>query len=431
MKKAEIVQEMLNRRYLLKKGANELSKIFKVKKDLIYKAKEEIKEFLHKVETTELSNIISDQEDEIVKYLGSDSTKTSSIQKFESSKPLSPKEIETLVGVDNISTYVNKVLDRQLANGKWIYTVDVRFKVTDFYSEEDLKSKLKDIFTQNTPIRNKKNLIYSDKCLNIILSDDHCGAINETGLFSEPGDRGKIQNPYSVKLKRLFDEIINLNQEFDEINIISLGDQLNGFNKQTTRGGHEVNSLSNKDQFDIYVKARKEFYDLLFSSEISQLYNIFEVNNSNHSGNGFSYMANSALELYIDSKFNNVVFRNIQDLIDGYEYGRHLFLFTHGKDDKFQKKPMPLNLDAKTDLWVYDWLSNKNYNPKEYFVTLYKGDLHSYNIQLGKFGRYCNIPSIAGNSDYSDINFGPSKPGAILEVVHKMENKISTTPIWF
>ncbi len=63
---------------------------------------------------------------------------------------------------------------------------------------------------------------------------------------------------------------------FEEVHIISLGDQLNGWNSQTTRGGHEVKSTSNKEQFDMYVKARRNFYDVLFNSAISLKYYVHD-----------------------------------------------------------------------------------------------------------------------------------------------------------
>ena len=63
-------------------------------------------------------------------------------------------------------------------------------------------------------------------------------------------------------------------------------------------------------------------------------------------------------------------------------------------------------------------------------ITLYKGDLHAYGIQSARFGRYVNVPSIAGASDYGDMNFGNTKAGALLEVFDLKSNKINSTPIW-
>jgi hypothetical protein len=142
-------------------------------------------------------------------------------------------------------------------------------------------------------------------------------------------------------------------------------------------------------------------------------------------------MANSCLAMYLQTVYPEVEFASIQEAIAGFSYGVHTIIFGHGKDEKFQKRPFPYNLDAKTDLFLYEWLNNKGVNPQSTPVTFYKGDLHCYGINNGKFGRYINIPSIAGNSDYGDINFGNTQAGVVLEIFDKNTNTISTQPIWF
>src|SRR5690348_12407305 len=41
---------------------------------------------------------------------------------LESDKPLSPKEIEQLAGVDNISTFIDRVWSKSHKNGTWTYS---------------------------------------------------------------------------------------------------------------------------------------------------------------------------------------------------------------------------------------------------------------------------------------------------------------------
>lgn len=345
-----------------------------------------------------------------------------------SDRPLTKEEIEDKYGIDGITSRLSNYWNKELPSGKYIVSAFVKCLINDFYTENELKDKLAEIFPKISKITLPKVKNTTEECLNILIADDHCGMVNETNIFgAEPYNK----NTYLGRLHQLIGKIVNLGKVFEEVNIISLGDQLNGHNSQTTRGGHEVKSLPNKEQFDIYVQARKSFYDALFASGVGNKYTVREVDNSNHSGLGFSYMANSCLAMYLQTAYPEVEFFSIQEAIAGFSYGVHTIIFGHGKDEKFQKRPFPYNLDVKTDLFLYEWLNNKGVNPQSTPVTFYKGDLHSYGINNGKFGRYINIPSIAGNSDYGDINFGNTQAGAVLEIFDKNTNTISTQPIWF
>jgi hypothetical protein len=206
---------------------------------------------------------------------------------------------------------------------------------------------------------------------------------------------------------------------------------MNGWNSQTTRGGHEVTSKTNKEQFDEYTSARVAFYDELFQSGMSQNYFVHDVENSNHTGNGFSYMANQFLDMYLQGKYPQVSRISYHEAIGGFEYGNHVILLGHGKDERFMKKPMPAILDPKTDLYLYDYLSNQRYCPADMNVTFYKGDLHQHGLQNGKFGRYVNVPALSGASDYGDLNYGNTKGGALLEVLDRTSYRISSQAIWF
>jgi hypothetical protein len=335
--------------------------------------------------------------------------------KFKSTKALTPSEIDELVHVDNINFRRSQTWFKQAADGTFTYSISVMPIMKNFYAKEELRERLKELFPTVKAEKLKLPAKVSEKALIILLSDDHAGAVNTTDLF--------INNTlkYIDKLQIAAAKITSTTERFEECHIISLGDQLNGWNSLTTRGGHEVKSLSNKEQFDIYVTARKAFYDTIFTSGIAAEYNVHDLENSNHSGLGFSYIANQYLHLYIEMKYPEVNKFSVTELIGGFDYGVHSIMFTHGKDETFMKKPMPLIIDAKTDLFVYQYLCSRGYNPaeREGSFTLYKGDLHQFNIQKAKFGRYVNVPSVIGNSDYSDNNFGDSEAGILVEVLEK------------
>lgn len=433
MKIDKITQKFLSNPTYLENGAGLLAKRFSVTKETIYKAKERARAIITADEKAELQEIIADQEDQLATYIGSKPNEdgNGAVKTYQSTRPLSPEEIEKLSGVDGINTYVSRFWDKLQTNGIWTYSIDVRFRIKDFYSKEDLKDKLKELFPEVKPIDLPvitTSRVVQDKLLVIVLADDHAGAVSDNMMFDNEEYTREV---YEKRLLKVVEEVVKLGNVFDEVIVLSLGDQLNGWNSQTTRGGHEVKSVSNKDQFDMYIKARRVFYDTLFSSGVTDQYTVYDIENSNHSGLGFSYMANQYLDVYIELKYPQVTRESVENIIGGIEYGQHLILMTHGKDEKVQKRPLPYNLNEKTDLLIYDYAQNKGYSPYSYSITFYKGDLHSYGIQLGKFGRYINVPSIIGNMDYSDINFGNSKPGALLEIFDKETSTVQSQAIWF
>lgn len=422
----QLTQKFITSPKNMEMGAGKLSARYGCSKSDVYKAREAARKHLHAEEVADLETVIALQEAHIAKYVGSETSDEGVTKKYESVNPLTRKELEELVGADGVTTTISRVWEKQAPNGTWTYSIDVRFAIPNFYSKEELKERLKELFPDVTPFTLP---IVSgppaNKALLIILADDHCGMVNTQDMYSA--------GPYLYpdRLLEISHEAKSLGTTFDEVHVISLGDQMNGWNSQTTRGGHEVKSASNKEQFDIYTEGRVTFYEDLFSSGISENYFVHDIENSNHSGNGMSYMANRYLDMYLEAKFPQVARHSIHTTLDGFQYGQHVIVMGHGKDEKFQKRPMPAVLNAATDLYLYDFIQNKGVSPYTNTVTFYKGDLHQHGVQHGKFGRYVNVQSIAGNSDYGDINFGNTRGGALLEILDRDTYKIVSQPIWF
>lgn len=428
----ELVTKFITQPTYLDMGAGKLSSRFGCSKEAIYKAKEEARQHLHSAEIADVNDIVTRHEavilrqtEQLAKYMGSESTPDGCTRKFETARPLTPKEIEELAGIDGVTSYVARVWDKLLPNGRWTYSIDIRFRVKDFYSSSELKEKLAELMPNLEPYELRIVEQTSDQALIILIADDHVGAVNLTDMFNTP------DLTYYQRLELVVKEAMLLGKTFDQVHVISLGDQLNGWNSQTTRGGHEVKSLSNKEQFDLYVAGRVNFYDALFGSGLTNNYYIHDVENSNHSGLGFSYMANQTLDMYLKAKYPSVGRYSYHEMIDRFEYGNHVIMFGHGKDERLQKRPMPAVLDAKTDLYLYDLASTARINPPDTNVTFYKGDLHQHGVQFGKFGRYVNVQALSGNSDYGDINYGNSKGGALLEILDKFSYRIQSQPVWF
>jgi hypothetical protein len=310
-----------------------------------------------------------------------------------------------------------------LPSGKFTSSVFSKLICDDDIIRKDLTEDIKEIFSKTEKFFGKVKYQESNKALFVYIADDHTGIDFRESLFGNPYT-GDI---YHNRLKELAKQIISLDYVIDTLFIVNLGDELDGFNKQTTRGGHALESLSNKEQFNIYTSARKIFYDTILTSNLFKEITIVNINNSNHSGNDYSYIVNKSIEFYLDARYDNITIINQDKFIDTYSWGNHCILLTHGKDEKYMKFGFPLNLNEKVDLWLLDY--SKNFTNK--YISTVKGDLHAYSVNIGKSGRYINVPSICGGSNWIEHNYGSSNAGALLEIVDKEDKNIISIPIWF
>lgn len=385
-------------------------------------------------------NVIEGSEIEGVTDITTDHKNGDKTIVIKSNKPLSPTEIEKLAQVDNITSFVRSSWLKSHKDKTWTYSIQTYTTVKDFYNSEELDKKLKEIFedteidklsssaklkgiTFGEVVENKK----SEKALFIYVSDDHCGSILKNSLFNKEYSI----NTYAKRLQEITNDVLKFEgkEDFREVFIVRLGDELDGYNGKTTRYDHDLDSTSNKEQFDIYTKANKMFYDEILGVFPLSKYTIINLCNSNHSGNGFSYIANKALEFWIEVKFPSVKIIHQDKFIDSYDFGNHIINLTHGKDERYMKSPMPINLDTKTDLWLMEY--NKSHILKGSYISTIKGDMHKFNINHGKSGRYVSVPSISSGSNWIEHNYGDSEPGCLMEIYTKNSKSVQSIPIWF
>lgn len=419
-----ITKKFIENPHSMNVGSSKLAKRNNTSREVILEAKRLARQELNKNNVTQIVSIVKD-------CLGVTETETdhqTGNQKFivNSDKPLSPKEIEEMVGVDNITTFVDRSWLKSHRDGTWTYSVLTVCKVKNFYNTEELQNKIFDIFKKTgiLPLESTPGVI-SDKALFIYIADDHAGLVLKDSLYN----REYSQGTYTNRLLQIANEVKNLKETFSEMYIVRLGDEMDGYNGKTTRYDHDLESLSNKEQFDMYTVSNKIFYDEIFTSGKANNYNLISLSNSNHTGKGFSYIANKALEFWLEAKYPFVKVSQQERFIDTIRFGNHVIGLVHGKDEKYMKAPMPLNLDFKTDLWLMEYY--KKYILEGSFVSTIKADIHKFNINQGKSGRYVNVPSISSGSAWIEHNFGDSESGALLEIYTADSKNIQTMPIWF
>lgn len=429
-----LVERFIQHPSYLSKGAGYLAKTLNVTVEEIHEAKEKARDSIHLNEVTKLQNTISTQEDKIAQLISStESTDTngihSSTKMYSSTRILTQPEIKELSGVDGITSRLGQIWNKLQNNGTWTYSIQVVYTIDDFYTREELKIKLKEVFPNELEAYKLPTVKFFDKgsAAFLYIADDHVGLKYSDSLFDSEYS-GEI---YEQRMQQILVTILNMSLTLEHLYIVRLGDEADGYNAKTTRYDHDLESQSNKEQFDIYTRVNKRFYDTLFSSGKAKNYSVVNCNNSNHTGKGFSYMLNTAIEFYLEAKYPDVEFRNVSKFIDFIEWGNHVVVVTHGKDEKYMKRPLPLNLTPETDTYLFDLYDKKGYSPNRNWIRLMKGDLHRYNVNEGKSGKYINVPSIAGGSSWIEHNFGNTKPGVLIEYMNKDESSVMSVPIMF
>lgn len=301
----------------------------------------------------------------------------------------------------------------------------------------DLRNKFKDIeglfqkfdFNGITPHSITQVKLDREKAIIVYLSDMHVGAkTEEDSLYQNDYNQEEIQRRMKLTLDKIYSQFKNFGR-FDKIIVCNLGDCLDGYNQQTTRGGHKLpQNMNNRNQFKVYVQEMLRFVDTLHQMNISNSIDFVSVGDSNHGGD-FEYVANKSLEYIFSAKYPDMNVRIFDKFIEHYNYGVHTFILSHGKDKEDMKHGFPLSLDTKTELYFSNYIDHHRlYTPNLHIVT---GDLHQSLTQIGKRFRWKKVLSMYGGSKWIHTNFGDSRPGVDYEIVDKNSDEIFEGRVWF
>lgn len=254
----------------------------------------------------------------------------------------------------------------------------------------------------------------SQNSLVITLSDLHIGAYNVPNGYMELPTYDKEE------INRRLDKVLSFinSQQYVDLYIINLGDSIDSFNKQTTRGGHELPCiLTDKEIHNLFLEVMVRFFSLINNKNIKY----YCVGESNHGG-FIDYLNNiilsnilekSGIQCYIceDPAFN----LNINEVT---------LTALHGKDDYTQFKNFPLVINDKTENWFNNYYLNTDFPFKDKKIII-KGDLHQYAYTRAKSFDYMSCPSLYGSSRWIVSNFGKT-PWGISYLNIDSNNNIST-----
>lgn len=261
----------------------------------------------------------------------------------------------------------------------------------------------------------------NEKALKLTVSDMHVGL--------DPNPSGKSLFNYHYSKKDFYNNLYHVytsalkekktHGKFDLLLLDDLGDGLDGWNNQTTRGGHQLDqNLSSVDQFKTYVDGKLQLIENLVNADIADKILIRTVTEDNHAGD-FSHVANFAIQRVLEQKYSNeqVDFYVIKRFMEHFKYGDHTFILTHGKDSKYMFKGLPLELNDRAIKFINDYINHYKIETKNIHVE--KGDLHQLGYRKVKNFDYRNFMSFAPPSAYVQNNHGDSYSGYSIQIVEK------------
>lgn len=299
-------------------------------------------------------------------------------------------------------------------------------------SINDWGETLKDLefnLTEITPFYIEKKEVDKERAMVVYLSDQHVGAHTEEDSIYENRYDEEVFRQRMAKTIEDIQEEYELYGRFDELIICNLGDPIDGLNKKTTRGGHELSqNMNNKEQFTTYVHNMIAFFDKLHELDMSNKISYHAMVNDNHAGHA-SFMVNESLRLVLNTKYPEMDLNVFEKFIDYIEYGEHTLILSHGKDEEYMRSGFPLSLDAQTERYFMNYIIDHDIrNP---YISVIMGDLHQSSCQYGKKFRYKRVLSMYGSSKYIHTLFGKGRAGVEYDIIDKHSSKVRSGVVEF
>ncbi len=328
---------------------------------------------------------------------------------------LTENELRDIQLREKENSFLRKAEEDQIKNNE---------KLLRKYAQEniELKNQIKEAsnFTVNIP-NNIEPLFLPEyeacgQSINLYLSDIHLGAAITSGpLYGE-----NINYGFDEAKRRLTEVLLRLNSFncFDTINVVLMGDNIDccGFTGKTNSLTHTIpENMDAREQGNKYIELIIWFIDTLASekNQFASKINVYSVPCGNHSGN-FEYMCNKAIMSIINAKYPDIKTTLWDEFFGVFEFNNNTFICCHGKPSMYMKRGLPLNLDDKTKIMLYEWLHDNGIHSDN--VHFIKGDLHSNSLNSCKRLDYRNVLSLFGASDYSNYNFSRNSYGVSYDL---------------
>lgn len=268
----------------------------------------------------------------------------------------------------------------------------------------------------------EKKEVNEEKAFVLYLSDQHVGAhTEEDSIYENEYNADEFERRMAVTLQRIYEEY-EIHGRFDELIICNLGDSVDGFNEETTRGGHRLTqNMGNAEQFTCFVETMVNFFGSIHKYDMANKVSYYAVTNDNHAGD-FGFTVNKSIQYILNLKYPEMVVGIIEKSLDYIEYGKHALILGHGKDKQHNRSGFPLTLDAKTENYFNDYITQ--HAILKPYISVVMGDLHQSSVQYAKRFRYKRVLSMYGASGYIHTNFGSGKAGVEYDIIEKDTNNV-------
>lgn len=434
----KLVEKLLANPRNLRMGNDKLAKRWRVSSEVIKEARRKARDILRQDRKAETANYISDLENELIHKVDVEkgTLESSIVVDYE---PKDDVELARLHKVDLTKYKISSYWSKLKSSGKFtssIFCTLRRIESDSSIQLDTLKSALYASFAPGPKVSHKSNgtLAGNGKALLIITADEHIAAANL------PNDQYRIdfgRNEYLLRKLQIIEMVQKMKElhgSFDDIFDIKLGDSLDGWNGGTTRSGepghqHELpQNMNNAQAVESYLRVNNWYWDELIKADPGRVYHKYDITNSNHGGNGLDHIANLGVEVYLNAKYPGVKINYLPKFLNYIKYGPHNLILTHGKDEKYRKKPLPLNLNSDTEVLIKQFMDLNLLSCIEHNIVL-KGDLHQWNWNQGKFFDYVNIPSLYGSSGWVMANFGLTLPSFAIGIMDRNSTYFNLSPV--
>lgn len=338
-------------------------------------------------ELLKIRNLTNSEFKEVKRTLNKDGEVITKVEKLTSSELI---EIPLNHQIKRVSTNV-------ATNQQWVITEPI--KTIDVEKEIDFLNIFKDKIEPIVINNKSKNIAKFDRA---VFTDTHIGMdVNKDGFSLYDGEWNEDQ--IFKRLEIFVNEIIK-NKKSNTLFLNDLADFLDGWDGETTRGGHKLpQNMDNQKAFDVALLFKIRLIDALL-----QHYNFIKfvnICNDNHAGS-FGYIVNSAFKTYIELKYpNNIEVINQRKFIDHYVINNRCFILTHGKDEKSLKFGFKPKLDPVQIEKIKNYIDE--YKLHNYKIEFSKGDSHQllFDHTSSTAFEYQNFGAFSPPSDWVKTNF--------------------------
>lgn len=337
---------------------------------------------------------------ETTKKLDKEGEVVSSIEKLQSE----PIEVPDNFEVIKIST--SKTTGQQ-----WVQYAPKKEDEADISSfdfEKIIQKYIKPVIVESSNLKTFKKDF--DK---LVISDVHVGMDTDKDnntMYKSEWNKKELFNTADIIIEKTLKT-----QESEVLYVDELGDLLDGFNAQTTRGGHSLpQNMTNEESFDYAVEFKlKILYGLIGSYKEIHFHNIC---NDNHAGS-FGYFVNQSFKQIAELQFKNVTVTNHRKFINHYFVDDKCFVITHGKDGKDLKFGFKPQLDSKGVEKIDQYLKRNEIYKKANLIVFCKGDSHQalFDLCTSDDFYYFNYPALSPSSNWVKNNFKLGRRGFVNE----------------